>query len=121
MKQNSTDEKLKQGRMLRDQARMLREQSRMLREQSYMIEKEAEQQLKQEAEQEKDKDRSKFKKIRKMCLSNVENEGLSYVEFADPEICEYADMDGVVDTRYTDQFIEDEQVFRYRASEDKQK
>lgn len=64
-------------------------------------------------------DRLKFKKIRGMCNSKVENEGLSYVEFADPEICEYADMDGVIETLYTEEFIDDEEVFRYRASEDK--
>ena len=49
-----------------------------------------------------EKDRSRFKKIRQMSISKVENEGLSYLEFSDPEICEYADMEGVLERTLSD-------------------
>ena len=98
-----------------ERAKKIRDMSIKLQE----IEAKRQEQDKQDYETKK-KDKRIFKKIRRMSLSNVENEGLSYVEFADPEVCEYADMDGVLETRYTDQFIETEQIFRYRASEDKQ-
>jgi len=79
-----------------------------LREQADIMEQEAEQEAKEEADlikkqhETEEKDRSRFKKIHQMSISKVENEGLSYLEFSDPEICEYADMEGVLERTLSD-------------------
>ena len=52
------------------------------------------QQEEEQQEKSKKNDNSKFKIIREMSISKVEDEGLSYLEYIDSEVCEYANMEG---------------------------
>ena len=95
MKQNrtkSTEEELIQDE-LNEAQRQFEEASRKKEELTTRLEK---------VKASQEKDRSRFKKIRQMSISKVEDEGLSYLEFSDPEICEYADMEGVLERSLSD-------------------
>lgn len=95
MKQNRTKsteeliEDLKEASQRQENAKRVQEETqRQIEELTTILEK---------VKVSQDKDRSRFDKIRQMSISKVENEGLSYLEFVDSEICEYADMEGVLE------------------------
>jgi hypothetical protein len=96
MKQNRTksteeliQDELKEANRRQEEAKRLQEEAqRQIEELTTRLEK---------VKVSQDKDRSRFDKIRQMSISKVEDEGLSYLEFVDSEICEYADMEGILE------------------------